>query len=80
MTAHVFRKIFAITDPASNILKSEQIDLLIAVRLVETAEGRLPQMRSDNTKVLPETKESVAGTNSTARFTSKTCQEKKEGE
>ena len=80
MTAHVFRKIFAITDPASNILQSEQIDLLIAVRLVETAEGRLPRMRGDYTKVLAERKESVAGTNSAARFSSKTCQEKEEGE
>ena len=74
MTAHVFRKIFAITDPASNILQSEQIYLFIAVRLVETAEGRLPRMRSDYTKVLAETKESVAGTNSATRF------EKEEGE
>ena len=41
MTAHVFREIFAITDPASNILQSEQIDLLIAVSLVETAEVNL---------------------------------------
>ena len=80
LTAHVFRKIFAITDPASNILQSEQIDLFIAVGLVETAEGRLPRMRSNYTKVLPETKESVAGTNSAARFSSKTFHEKEEGE
>ena len=77
MTAHVFRKIFAITNPASYILQSKQIDLLIAVRLVE---GRLPRMRRGYTKVLAETKESVAGTNSAARFSSKTCQEKEEGE
>ena len=56
MTAHIFLKIFAITDPASNILQSEEIDLLFAVRLVEMAEGRLPRKRSDFTKVLAETK------------------------
>ena len=33
-------------------------------------------MRIDYTKVLAETKESVAGTNSAARFSIKTCQEK----
>ena len=80
MTAHVLRKIFAITNPASYFLQSEQIDLLVAVRLVETAEGRLPRMRSDYMKVLAETKESVSGTNSATRFSSKTCQEKKEGD
>ena len=79
-TAHVFRKIFAITDPASNILQSGQIYPFIAVRLVETAEGRLPIMRSDYTKVLAETKETVADTNSAARFSSKTFHEKEEGE
>ena len=57
MTAHVFRKIFANTDLASNILQSEKIDLFIAVRLVETAEGRLRQLRSDFTKVFAETEE-----------------------
>ena len=82
MTAHVFRKIFAITDPALNILQSEQIYLFIAVRLVETVEGggALPRMRSDYTKVLAETKKTVAGTNSAARFSSKTFHEKEEGE
>ena len=57
MTARVFRKIFAIADPASNILQSEKIDLLIEVRLVETEEGQLHQLQSDFTKVLAETKE-----------------------
>ena len=80
MTAHVFRKIWEITDPASNILQSEQIYLFIAVRLVETAEGPLPRMRSDYTKVLAERKKTVAGTNSAARFSSKTFHEKEEGE
>ena len=55
-------------------------DLLIAVRLMETAEGRLPPMRSDYTKALSKTKESVAGTYSAARFSIKMCQEKEEGE
>ena len=80
MTAHVFRKIFAITDPASNILQSEQIYLFIAVRSVETVEGPLPRMRNDYTKVLAETNKTVAGTNSAARFSSKTFHEKEEGE
>ena len=80
MTAHVFQKIFATTDPPTDILQSEQIDLLIVFRLVETAEGRLPRMRSDFMEILAETKESVAGTNSAARFSSKTCHEKEEGE
>ena len=57
MTVHFFREIFAITNPAPNILQSEQIDLLIVVRLVETAEGWLPRMRRDYMKVLAETKE-----------------------
>ena len=64
---HLFRKIFAITHPASNILQSKQIDLLIAVRLVETAEGRLPRMRNK-------------GVSSRHKLSSKTCQEKEEGE
>ena len=37
-------------------------------------------MRSDFTKVLAETKESVAGTNSAARISSKKYLEKEEGE
>ena len=69
MTAHVFRKIFAVTDPASNILQSEQIDCGKTSR-----DGR-----GAVTNVLAETKESVAGTNIAARFSSKTCHEKEEG-
>ena len=57
MTAHVFRKIFAITDPASNILQSEKNELLTAVILAETAEGRRRQLRNDFTKALTATKE-----------------------
>ena len=52
-----YRKIIAITDHASNILQSEKIDLLIAVKLVETVERQLRHLRSDSTKVLAETKE-----------------------
>ena len=80
MTAHVFRKMLAITDPASNILHVIANRSVDALRLVETAEGRLPRMRNDYTKVLAETKESIAGTNSAARFSIKTCQEMEEGE
>ena len=80
MTAHVFRKILAITDPASNILHVMASRSVECAKIVETAEGRLPRMRNDYTKVLAETKESVAGTNSAARFSIKTCQEKEEGE
>ena len=58
---HLFRKIFAITHPASNILQSKQIDLLIAVRLVET------RMRNK-------------GVSSRHKLSSKTCQEREEGE
>ena len=60
MAPCVFRKIFAIADTASNILQLEKSDLLIAVRLVETAEGRLRQLRSDFTKVLAGTKENCS--------------------
>ena len=63
---HLFPKIFAIIHPASNILQSKQIDLLIAVRLVETAEGRLPRMRKK-------------GVSSRHKLSSKTCQEKEKG-
>ena len=78
MTAHVFRKIFAITVLLQIFFS--QSKSICAVRLVEMAEGRLPRMRSDYTKVLAETKGSVAGTNSAARFSSKTFHEKEEGE
>ncbi len=36
VTAHIFRKIFAITNPASLYLQSEKIDILEAIRLVRT--------------------------------------------
>ena len=54
--------------------------MLIAVRLVEMIEGQLPRRRRDYTKVLADTKESVAGTNNAAGFSCKTCQEKEESE
>ena len=38
LTAHVFNKIFSITDPASLYLQSGKIDLLTAILLIETAE------------------------------------------
>lgn len=52
LTAHVFKQIFAITDPASLYLQSERIDLLTAIRLIETAESQLGQLREDFNKVL----------------------------
>ena len=44
LTAHLFRHIFAITDSASLYLQSEKIDLLTAIRLVETAQTQLQQL------------------------------------
>ena len=41
MTVFIFKRIFGITDPASNYLQSGKIDLLTAIRLVETAEEEL---------------------------------------
>ena len=41
LTAHVFNKIFSITDPASLYLQLGKIDLLTAIRLIETAESHL---------------------------------------
>ena len=51
LTAHVFNKIFSITDPASLYLQSEKIDLLTAIRLIETAESHLEQLRGEFSKV-----------------------------
>ena len=45
LTAHVFNKIFSITDPASLYLQSGMIDLLTAIRLIETAESQLEKLR-----------------------------------
>ena len=36
LTAHLFHKIFTVTDPGSLYLQSEKIDILTAIRLVET--------------------------------------------
>ena len=52
LTAHVFRKIFSITDPASLYLQSGKIDLLTAIRLIETAESQLEKLRGEFSKVL----------------------------
>ena len=51
LTAHVFNKIFSITDPASLYLQSEKIDLLTAIRLIETAESQLEQLHGEFSKV-----------------------------
>ena len=45
LTAHVFNKIFSITDPASLYLQLGKIDLLTAIRLIETAESQLEKLR-----------------------------------
>ena len=47
LTAHVFNKIFSITDPASLYLQSEKIDLLTAIRLIKTAESQLEKLRGE---------------------------------
>eukprot|EP00794_Sanderia_malayensis_P013143 gene13143-14494_t len=60
ITADVFRKIFAITDPASLYLQSEKIDILTAIRLVETAQAQLVKLRSEFENVLKEAKEFCA--------------------
>ena len=52
LTAHVFNKIFSITDPASLYLQSGKIDLLTAIRLIETAESQLEKLRGEFSKVL----------------------------
>ena len=52
LTAHVFSKIFSITDPASLYLQSGKIDLLTAIRLIETAESQLEKLRGEFSKVL----------------------------
>ena len=52
LTAHVFNKIFSLTDPASLYLQSGKIDLLIAIRLIQTAESQLEKLRGEFSKVL----------------------------
>ena len=56
MTAFIFKRIFGITDPASNYLQSEKIDLLTAIRLVETAEEELRILRGQFAVILSEAK------------------------
>ena len=38
MITHIFKRISANTDPTSNYLQSEKIDLVTAIHLIETAE------------------------------------------
>ena len=52
LTAHVFNKIFSITDPASLYLQSGKIDLLTAILLIETAESQLEKLRGEFSKIL----------------------------
>ena len=56
LTAHLFRQIFRITIPASLFLQSEKIDILTAIRLVETAEVQLSSFRNEFAGVLEGTK------------------------
>ena len=51
LTAHVFNKIFSITDPASLYLQSGKIDLLLFDRLIETAESQLGKLRGESSKL-----------------------------
>lgn len=51
LTAHVFNKIYSTTDPASLSSQLEKIDLLTAIRLIETAESELEQLRGEFSKV-----------------------------
>ena len=57
ITAHLFHKIFTITDPASLYLQSEKIDVLTAIRLVETVQSQLVTLRSEFESVFKEAKE-----------------------
>ena len=45
-------EIFSLTDPASLYLQSGKIDLLTAIRLIETAESKLEKLRGEFSKVL----------------------------
>ena len=60
LTAHLFKRIFAITDPASSYLQSEKIDFLTAIRLVETAEQQLRQLHDEFGVILTQAKEFCA--------------------
>ena len=56
-TAHLFHKIFTITDPASLYLQSEKIEILTAIRPVETGQSQLVTFRGQFESVLKEAKE-----------------------
>ena len=60
LTVHIFHKIFTITDPASLYLQSEKIDILTAIRLVETVQSQLVTLRGEFENVLKEAKEFCA--------------------
>eukprot|EP00112_Aurelia_sp_Birch-Aquarium-sp1_P011204 Seg236.1 transcript_id=Seg236.1/GoldUCD/mRNA.D3Y31 product="Zinc finger MYM-type protein 1" protein_id=Seg236.1/GoldUCD/D3Y31 len=60
ITAHLFKKIFTITDPASSYLQSEKIDILTAIRLVETVQSQLVTLRGEFENVVEEAKELCA--------------------
>eukprot|EP00794_Sanderia_malayensis_P017877 gene17877-19659_t len=56
LTAHLFKQMFAITNPASLYLQSEKIDILTALRLIETAEVQLGLFRNEFASVLEDAK------------------------
>lgn len=60
ITAHLYNKIFTITDPASLYLQSEKIDILTAIRLVETVQSQLVTLRGEFENVVEEAKEFCA--------------------
>ena len=57
ITAHLFHKIFTITDPASLYLQSEKIEILTAIRLYETGQSQFVTLRGQFESVLKEAKE-----------------------
>ena len=59
LPAHIFRQIFAITTPASLYLQSVKIDILSALRSVETAEVQLGLFRNKFASILKDAKDSA---------------------
>ena len=55
--ARLFHKFFTITVPASLYIQSERIEILPAIRLVETGQSQLVTLRGQFESVLKEAKE-----------------------
>ena len=77
LTAHVFNQIFSITDPASLYLQSGKIDLLTAIRLIETVESQLEKLRGEFSRVLSLAKTFCVDHELEQDFTSKRTKKKK---